>query len=60
MDLQEIGCEGLDWLDLAQDKDRLGALLGTVMNSSCPYNADNLLNSWRIFILWRNLLHGVS
>ena len=22
MDLQEIGCEGVDWIDLAQDKDK--------------------------------------
>ena len=22
MDLQEAGCEGTDWIDLAQDKDR--------------------------------------
>lgn len=45
MDLQEIGCEGLDCLDLAQDKEMLGALLGTVMESSSPYNAENLLKS---------------
>lgn len=44
-DLQEIECEGLDWLDLAQDKERLGTLLGTVMNSLSPYNAEKLLNS---------------
>jgi hypothetical protein len=23
MDLQEVGCEGMDWIDLAQDRDRL-------------------------------------
>ena len=22
MDLQEVGCEGMDWIDLAQDRDR--------------------------------------
>jgi len=21
-DLQEVGCEGMDWIDLAQDRDR--------------------------------------
>jgi len=22
MDLQEVGCEGMDWIDVAQDRDR--------------------------------------
>ena len=22
MDLQEVGCEGVDWIDVAQDRDR--------------------------------------
>jgi hypothetical protein len=22
MDLREVGCEGMDWIDLAQDRDR--------------------------------------
>ena len=30
MDLQEVGCE--DWMELAQDRDRWRALVGTVMN----------------------------
>jgi len=25
MDLQEVGCEGMDWIELAQDRDRLRA-----------------------------------
>ena len=32
MDLQEVGCEGLDWIELAQDRDRWRALEGEVMN----------------------------
>jgi len=30
MDLQEVGCEGMDWIDLAQNRDSEG-LLNAVM-----------------------------
>jgi hypothetical protein len=32
MDLREIGWDGVDWIDVAQDKDQWRALLKTVMN----------------------------
>jgi hypothetical protein len=32
MDLQEVGREGMDWIDLAQDTDRWLALVNAVMN----------------------------
>jgi len=32
MDVQEMGCGGMDWIDLAQDTDRWRALMNAVMN----------------------------
>jgi hypothetical protein len=32
IDLKEVGCEGRDWIDLAQDRDRWHALVYVIMN----------------------------
>jgi hypothetical protein len=32
MDLQEVECEGMDWVGLAQDTDRWQAILNVVLN----------------------------
>jgi hypothetical protein len=36
MDLQEVECEGMTWMDLTQNRDRWRALINAVMNLQFP------------------------
>jgi len=36
MDLQEVRCDGMDWIKLAQDRDSCLALVNVVMNARFP------------------------
>jgi len=45
MDFQVVGCGGMDWIELAQVRDRWRELVNAVMNLGFPQNATNFLTS---------------
>jgi hypothetical protein len=45
VDLRELGGVGVDWIDLAQDRDQWRALVNTVMNLRVPQNVGKFLSS---------------
>jgi hypothetical protein len=56
MDLREIVWKGVDWINLAQDKDKWQALVNTVMNFRIPLKAEI---TWVIGVtisFWRSTL----
>jgi hypothetical protein len=56
IDLREIGCCGMDWVDVAQDWDRWRALLNTVMNLLVLQNAGKFLRDCSIGSFSRRVL----
>jgi hypothetical protein len=36
IDIQEVGCGGMDWIEMAEDRDRWRELLDAVMNARVP------------------------
>jgi hypothetical protein len=45
MDLQEVEWRGVDWTDLAQDREKCWALVNAVINLRVPESAVNFLTS---------------
>jgi hypothetical protein len=43
--LREVGCGNMDWINLAQDRNRWQALVNAVTNLRVPQNARNFLTS---------------
>ena len=61
MDLQEVGCGYVDWIGLAQDRDRWRTLVSAVMNLRVLWNAGDFLTSCKPVSCSRRTLHrGVS
>jgi hypothetical protein len=51
MDLREIGWDGVDWIDLALDRDQWRALVITVMNLSVSlkcWEVPEWLHNWQL------------
>ena len=60
-ELQEVGCDYMDWIGLAQDRDMWRTLVSAVMNLRFPWNAGNFLTSCKPGGFSRRTLHrGVS
>jgi hypothetical protein len=61
VDLREIGWGGMDWIDLAQDREQWRALVNTIMNVRVPKNVGKFLSSCATGGFSRRAqLHGVS
>jgi hypothetical protein len=58
---QEGGCGGMEWDELAQDRDRWRTLVNAVMILRVPYSAGNFLTSCKLVSFSRRtVLYAVN
>jgi hypothetical protein len=50
MHLKEIGWEGADWIQLAQDREQWQAVVNTLIDLRVQLKAEKFLTSWRLLI----------
>jgi hypothetical protein len=41
-----LGCKGMDWIHLVQDRDKWQAVVNTTANLLVPYHAGNFLSGF--------------
>jgi hypothetical protein len=46
IDFREVGLSGVDWMNLAWDRDQWRAVVNTVMNYCVPCNVGKFFSSW--------------
>ena len=56
MNLQEVGCEDMDWIEQTQTRDRWWALVNVLTNLRIPCNAGNFLTRWETVHFSRSTL----